>query len=159
MKPSLASSLMVGAALLAPITSAQQAAPELVGTWTSKSRQVLTGPVCTTDQYLPTHMRCRDTNNGSRKWILIRTLNRDSMIQSTTNSSSLHLQAFHTPSALMGFMKSPIIELSRTVRPNVFPRFGNPYSLRGSWKPQLPPGYNAMATWLLHEGCQRFPFT
>ena len=48
MKASLPSIVVAGVALLAPITSAQQTDPELVGTWTSKSRKVFTGPVCAT---------------------------------------------------------------------------------------------------------------
>ena len=37
--------LAVGAAFLAPFAAAQQLDPKLVGTWTTKSRKVITGPV------------------------------------------------------------------------------------------------------------------
>lgn len=159
MKPSLASSLMVGAALLAPITSAQQTAPEVVGTWTSKSRQVLTGPVCATSSQFSILHAVHRVNNVSRKWRLIRTFVRDFMTPSTTNSSNLHIPASHTLLPLMDFTKSPIIERSQIVRAYIYPRCGNPDLFLESFKPELPPGYNAVATWLLHEGCQWFSFT
>ena len=43
---SLQSLLALGAAL-APLTYAQSTDPQLTGTWTTKSRQVITGPVRT----------------------------------------------------------------------------------------------------------------
>lgn len=107
----LQSLLLASAFLISPSIAAQALDTQLVGTWSTKSAKVLTGPVCFYSWNRPAKKSHEDEN-----CILTCGGDRASITQSTIVLSSLAIQESQFRSPQMGIMRKRITGQSQIVR-------------------------------------------
>ena len=149
---SLRSILLTGLALL-PITKAQS---DLIGTWSTKSRSVFTGPVCTSALH---QEALEDARCGIRCRVLHGTRGSDISsrvftIPSTRRCLSPRSLVLRTRSPQMAITKKPITEQYQIVRSIAYV-CRTLLTRPPSSKPSLPSRHYTMATRNLPKTIQR----